>query len=438
MNKSNHKNFSFITIFLLLSAFLPVTIMSGQKLPSPIFYTLILIALVVIGKFKNPSVSKVINNNKLVLFSMACPLFVVLFSGAINGKIPGLDLETAIRFFLGLLILLLAYSQIEQTKLQTVMWGFIATCIVASAFIIYLVLTAGGRPLTTAVSNAVSYGSLTELFTVIVLFSTRIHLTRFFKTELLFKIAVVVVGFIAVVLTQTRTAWVAMPIFIIIAAILFSDISISNKNKKTNSSNVKNHKKIIFFVITSTIALSAFMVNNDTMRNRVNLAYQEAVNCVGDQSRTDNSICIRFQLWRASFDMMQQRPLAGNGSKRYFNNYMQNESFEKGIVSEYVAKNWGEPHNDMFLQLASFGIPGGIALLFVYLGPSYIFIRRLSYKNPKIIRTAAAMGLCVCLGFMIFGLTETMFRHMRTVSFYAMAIAFFMALSYDRGNIKND
>jgi O-antigen ligase len=35
----------------------------------------------------------------------------------------------------------------------------------------------------------------------------------------------------------------------------------------------------------------------------------------------------------------------------------------------------------------------------------------------------------ICVGFAVFGLTEMMFRDMRTASFYATWIAFFLALS---------
>lgn len=94
-----------------------------------------------------------------------------------------------------------------------------------------------------------------------------------------------------------------------------------------------------------------------------------------------------------------------------------------------MAEGWGEPHNDVMVALASFGIPGGVALLLVYLVPAWTFARRLSFQNSAAVRTAAAMGLAVCLGFLIFGIAETMFRGMRTASFYALCVALFMSLS---------
>jgi O-antigen ligase len=42
------------------------------------------------------------------------------------------------------------------------------------------------------------------------------------------------------------------------------------------------------------------------------------------------------------------------------------------------------------------------------------------------------MGLALCLGFFVFGWTELMLRSIRTIGFYAMAMAWLLALSDDK------
>jgi O-antigen ligase len=42
------------------------------------------------------------------------------------------------------------------------------------------------------------------------------------------------------------------------------------------------------------------------------------------------------------------------------------------------------------------------------------------------------MGLVVCVGFFVFGWTELILRTLRTLSFYAMSIAWLLALSDER------
>src|SRR3546814_6790772 len=83
---------------------------------------------------------------------------------------------------------------------------------------------------------------------------------------------------------------------------------------------------------------------------------------------------------------------------------------KQGVVSADVARSYGETHNDMLNVLAQYGTVGLVfGLLVIYLVPAWYFARRLGHDDLAI-RTAAAMGLSICLGFALFGLTELMFR----------------------------
>jgi O-antigen ligase len=42
------------------------------------------------------------------------------------------------------------------------------------------------------------------------------------------------------------------------------------------------------------------------------------------------------------------------------------------------------------------------------------------------------MGLALCLGFFVFGWTELMMRSIRTIGFYAMTMAWLLALSDEK------
>ena len=91
----------------------------------------------------------------------------------------------------------------------------------------------------------------------------------------------------------------------------------------------------------------------------------------------------------------------------------------------------------MLFAMASHGVFGLLALLLVYLAPATIFVRRLSLNLPQQTRVAAAIGLAVCLGFMMYGLTELMFRGMRTMGFYAVMMGWTLALSDPRALVDN-
>jgi O-antigen ligase len=139
-------------------------------------------------------------------------------------------------------------------------------------------------------------------------------------------------------------------------------------------------------------------------------------------------MCIRLQLWGTAWQVFKEQPLLGIGGGRAFEARLQAEDGRR--VSHFVATNFGEAHSDLLYTLATTGILGGTGLLLAYFAPAWIFVRRLTHQGlSKDKRAAAAMGLALCLGFAVFGLTELMFRGMRTISFYAVFVAWLLAAS---------
>jgi len=398
-----------------LVALMPVTIMTGQSLPSTVYYLGLAAALGVLIQHRFAGAGEVQRHYRGLITCMAAPLLVVLFGAVWHRHLASTDLEIALRFLLGVWVFALALWHVPQHLLKQTIWGFVAAALAASGYIIGLSWPDWTRPDTDAVYNAVGYGNLTILLATLVLFSTRWTLTPWPRTERTFKLLVSVVTLGAFVLTQTRTGWIAVPLFVVIGAVLFT--------------SGKRPARVIVSAVVALAAMATVFLSNDTLRQRAVLAYTETMDCQGDERTAGTSICVRLQLWRASLDMMKQNPVAGIGDRRRFRDQLQKDSLPKGIVSPMVAEGWGEPHNDLMLALASFGIPGGLALLLAYLAPAWVFMRRLALRYPDSVRTAAAMGLALCLGFLVFGMAETMLRGMRTASFYAMSVALFLTLS---------
>ncbi|MFA5663599.1 O-antigen ligase family protein [Castellaniella sp.] len=436
------------SLLIALTALMPITIMSSQGLPSALFYAAVLASLIVlasqrlagagagagagtgagieagirVGAGAGAGAGAASRSHAGLLACMAAPLIAVLWSAAVHRHLVGLDLEVALRFFLGFWVLWLAYRAVAAQWLRLGFWGFVAATGLAVAYIlVFAPVEETGRPQTSAIYNAVGYGSLTALLMTLCVLALRMPLAprsgpaNPWGIRLLLGL-LALAALVAVVATQTRTAWMAIPVFVLIAGALFIP--------------PQKPVRLLAVALLGIVVLGALLASNSTVQERAAEAYHEATTCTGEQNTANTSICIRFQLWRASLDMLAKRPWAGTGSKRHFNDYLVAESLPQGLVSAHVAENWGEPHNDLLLYLTSFGWPGGLALLLVYLGPAWVFGRRLlGADQPPAHRAAAAMGLAVCLGFLIFGLTETLFRSMRTVSFYTLCVAYFMALS---------
>ncbi len=239
-------------------------------------------------------------------------------------------------------------------------------------------------------------------------------LTRYRRTEIALKALISLAGVLGFMTTQTRSGWVAIPFFVLIGLVLWL--------------GTFNPRKLFLPVVIGLVIAATVFASNSTMRTRLQQGVDQLIECASEPN-TISSMCVRVQLWRASWLMFEESPLLGNGATNLFGPAL-DVYVQKNIISSFaIDEEFDEPHNDIFYMLAGHGLLGLAALLLLYFAPAWVFIRRLREHIPQPARVAAAMGLCVCVGFFAFGLTELMFRGMRTMSFYALMLGWLMALS---------
>lgn len=327
--------------------------------------------------------------------------------------LPGAELERALRIILGSVVVLAAALTIRPAWLRSITWGFAIAGLVSCAYVFWPSEREFGRPVTPEF-NSVTYGNLMLLLSTLVMYATRWSLTAWPRAEKILKWFVVLVIFVGFVLTQTRTGWLVLPIFLLIWLVL--------------NQYVKRPLKLIAVLVLLASVCMASLMLIPKMNQRVNEGYQEVSECMTTNPIAFTSVCIRLQLWRSSLDMFYENPWLGIGKRLDFQPELE-KRVEKGMILPYVAGEFAEAHSDGLMILATQGIFGGIALLLIYFAPALIFVRRLISKDSMNLRVAAAMGLAVCLGFAIFGLTELMFRGMRTIGFYSVMVGCFLALS---------
>lgn len=409
-------------IFLsLLLAVQPFANLNSAKTPSGLFYATAAFCLFLLAKHRFVGADQLTRDYQIVIAAFSVLLLAVTGSSLHYGHWAGANGEAAIRLFLGLWVVLLAMQYVPEKCLQwAVTLGFGLGGVASAGIVLYLALPGFIRPMTPA-HNAVAYGNYIAYMAVVSVFSLGWTLTRWPRAEMLFKWVLAALTLGGFALTQTRSGWVAAPAFILIGVTLFIGF--------------KQWRKALGIAVLVAMVLAGFVASNDTLRLRVVKAYNETVSCHNKGYLENTSVCIRFQLYRASIDMFKQHPFVGLGSGGRFHDRMVSDSYPKGLVGKYIIGTddyFGEPHNDLLYMLASFGLPGFLGLLLAYLAPCWYFVRRLGSTVPKEARTAAAMGLALCLGFLIFGLTETMFRRMHTLSFYAVFVAVFLSLSDPR------
>ncbi|PJM68049.1 O-antigen polymerase [Achromobacter ruhlandii] len=353
---------------------------------------------------------------RVFIVLMCLPMLTVVLSQWAKHGWSSSDIERAFRLGPSVVILLFALLRIDEQKLRFAILGTLGAAVVGAATVLELALTTSGRPVT-GDYNAVSYANLLLLFGCMSLYSLAVPFSRHPRAERIAKLLITAASVIGVILTFTRSTWMAFPIFAAIGLVLFFP-----KIRPV---------RLVAAMLAFTAAASALAFSSSGFRERIYLAQQEIHECMTQNDRADSSVCIRVQLARAAWHMFQQDPWLGSGNgKRYEQSLPRLQ--EAGIVSEYVTNNFGETHNDMLMAMASYGILGASALLIVYFAPAVVFLRRLRQPLAMPARASAAMGLALCLSFVVFGLTELMFRGMRTISMYGMLIALFLALSHPR------
>ena len=345
------------------------------------------------------------------LFSLMLVIVVVMVA---EQRVLGAAFERAMRIGVGTFVILGACLSLRPDWLRQSIWGIGLGALVAAAQAWWFAWPDFKRPEEVPEYNIVSYGNLNLLVTVIFAFSFGWQLTRHRRTERFIKALVVLIGFSGFVATQTRTGWLAVPFFILIAVLFFKQV-------------FSARKLIGIFLVALVLAIGIF-ATNDNLRKRTNEGITEFRECVTNPVAY-SSVCIRLQLWRASWEMFKQDPVMGVGGADRFVIELEKLT-EKHIVSKRVIEDgFEEPHNEMLHMMASYGSLGLIALLLIYLSPGAIFARRLLRSDVLDVRVAAAMGLSICVGFWVFGWTDVMFRGMRTLGFYAVTVAWLLALS---------
>ncbi|MBO9330463.1 O-antigen polymerase [Achromobacter xylosoxidans] len=402
------------SVLVLLTALLPiVNLTTGGG--SGLFYVLLVACLVRCftrdGGIHATGTS--LSKSTAMIAAMFLPLVAIVISQLAHGSVHAPSLERGARFSLAFPIMLGAFLSVDRQALRQAIWGFLVAGWAATATILWLILPNFNRP-NTPEYNAVGYGNLLLLTLVFVAYSVQWNLTHYSRAERVLKIVTAIILFGAFVLTQTRTGWMAVPAFFAIGLLLFR--------------RFRHPLKLVCVVALGFILLAALGASSHALRERISQGFHEVQECQSANTTADTSVCIRFQLWRASAQMVEASPWTGLGATDKFQAELQ-ARVATGVVSPFVASDFGEPHNDMLHMLTSFGLLGGIALLMAYGVPALVFLRRFGSRHSQALRTAAAMGLALTLGFSIFGLTELMFRGMRTVSLYIALLAWLVALS---------
>lgn len=348
-----------------------------------------------------------------MVIALAAPLVAMLAANAVNGSWSNSELEKLLRFALAIPI---TWVLLRAPKkwLCIVQWSILFSTY-AGALTLVLVLWSPdlGRGAVSAFGgryNAVAFANLTLLFGFASWLTLSNRLTSWAKCEAALKILAGVVAIFAVWVSETRSSWGLFAVLTVV-------VLLSNRQWAMRA-------KLAFLGLVAAFMITASLLLWHAEDSRFRELWTDMQRY--SQQDRDTSTGIRMQLWTAAWIMFKEHPASGVGVANFRKELA--ELNEQGVVSEIVARDFGEPHNDFIGAMAGYGVLGLLSIVALYFVPALMFLRRLGHANA-LVRTWASIGLLFTLGYAQFSLTEMMFRNMRSVPIYAVTLAILYALS---------
>ena len=341
--------------------------------------------------------------------AMACPLAAVLISEISHARVVPNTLDSPARFLAAMPLFLV----LRQALPRTLAWSDLSFALGALTSLAILLIapqnTNIGR-VSSSFLNPIHYGDIALVLGALSILSLNWWRKDGLAVRVL-KIAGLIAGLTASVLTGSRGGWVALPV----VAVLIVYVRGRGKSRRWK----------VLLPLAIVAILAGVFVFSSSARDRVIDLSTDLTSY--EQGQRDTSLGIRLQLYETALRIVENHPLLGLGAHG-FRDSMQSFA-NAGMLTPLAAQNGkGETHNQFFAYLTDYGILGGLALLSIYIVPGVIFWKRLSAPAGPANR-AALMGLTFVVSFWIFGLTVETFDLKMTVAFYATTIAMLAALA---------
>lgn len=349
-------------------------------------------------------------------WALGTPLLAMLISSSYLGVWSSSEIEKLLRFALAVPVCWMLL-RVPRNWLAQLQWSLLFGAIVGSLMLVYIVYEPNlGRG---AVSdyggryNAVAFADLTILFGLASLLTLPWRLSPWPRLEAALKILAVPISLYGVWVSQTRSSWALL--------LVFGLVYLLTKRQW------RRRTKAMFVMVLLLVMAGGAGLSWNSKDSRWKSVVSD-VSRYESQDR-DTSVGIRIQLWKASWMMFKQNPLVGVGVPNFRPELA--KLHKQGTVTELVATDFGEPHNDMLAALAGYGLLGLLSMLALYLIPAAVFWRRSASDDP-VVHVGSQIGMLFCLGYFVFSLSEMMFRNMRSVPIYALTVVVLYALTSAR------
>lgn len=403
-----------IILILLCYPSLVLTVRGGMGV---LFFLLFIISLSCLYRMRGTlSESHWDSYSIAFVLAMASPVVAIFLSQAYHGQFEASSYDWASRFLLSVPIFL-ALRQTNVRVIAVMQFAFplgaLATFIALILHPVHPSLWAEGRSTTSYAFNLIHFGDTALMLGFLSLFSIN-WMRKDSSPILILKLAGFLAGLYMSIQTGQRGGWIAIaPVFLLWVISL-------------DSGRLWPRLAIAALVIVCAAWLSYTFV--DMVHLRLNNFWQDVSNFT--DGNKDTSLGIRLQHWRAAVFLFSENPLFGVGPGG-FSQAMPALSQQGLLTPAAAGLGNAEVHSEIFAKGAETGIFGLLSLLSIYVVPTAIFLKTTRAGAPQL-RQAAFMGMCLVVGFFIFGLTVEIFNLKMTASFFSLTLAVLMAASVNK------
>lgn len=229
---------------------------------------------------------------------------------------------------------------------------------------------------------------------------------------LILPLAGLLLGIVASVLAGSRGAWIAVPAFILISWVHLIR-------------RIRLRVLVVALVLFVIGVTTAYQIPETGVHYRIKMIKKDLVNFRLGDVTLKNSVGLRLASWQESWKMVKNDLLLGIGPGGYPQTIKRLNS--QGRLPYDVEIYHSQPHSIYVAVLVDSGLIGLTFLLAVFFVPLWIFLMRL--RRPGGDKAAAFAGLILTIGYIHFGLTETVFGRNLFVSFYVIMLAALLDLS---------
>ena len=150
-----------------------------------------------------------------------------------------------------------------------------------------------------------------------------------------------------------------------------------------------------------------------------------------EKGDADSSAGARVERLQVAWETFKDHPFTGVGIGQ-FDTAMQRLPVCRTDPGE-LRCHLGHAHNDLAEWTATQGLPGLLLLLAVYGVPLWVFVRLHRRSGRATFRGPAAAGIMIVVAYVLCGLTQSMFAHQMTASFYVTIVGLLAGLSMVEG-----